>query len=509
MPADNRANRPSKAASERLSLKEAAARAGVTSVSSTGGSALSDREIDVVIEQRVRTEGLLSPGRAVVVLISGGRDSTCLLDLAVRIAGADPVLALHVNYRLRDAADADERHCVELCARFDVPLEVRRPAGRGRGNLQAWARKERYDAAAQLAISRGADVAVGHTATDQLETILYRLASSPSRRALLGMQARDGLVVRPLLSFTREQTAAYCGLRRLSWREDESNDSGEYARNRIRAALVPALLEVHPGAAENILALAQTLRDEAAVLESLVDGVLGGGHQLELSRLRELPEALARLVVQRLADEAAGGLAPGAARRASDVAALSDRGTVELDLGSGVRAVAEYGTVRFERRARRAGSARDQRKARAGGLPEREAVAPVALRIPGSVLFGGVEVRCDMGPVIREPGVLDRGSLGAEFVVRSWRPGDRMSPLGLAGSKSLQDLFTARRVRRRERHRVPIVESEGEIVWVAGVATSERFKVTESTRQAVHLSARPAAEHPDRRSQEDHPNPPP
>jgi tRNA(Ile)-lysidine synthase len=443
---------------------------------------LSHPEIDAIIEERVRAERLLAPGRGVVVLISGGRDSTCLLDLAARIAGGESVLALHVNYRLREAADADERHCVELCARLGVPLEVRRPARRKRGNVQAWAREQRYAAASKLAAARGADVAFGHTATDQVETILYRLASSPSRRALLGMQARAGLVVRPLLAFTREQTAAYCHRRQLSWREDESNDSVEFARNRIRAALVPALLQVHPAASDNVLALAQTLRDEAAVLDSLVDGVLQGRRQLELSRLRELPEALARLVVQRLADEAVGGLAPGVARRTLDVAGLSDRGTVELDLGSGVRAVAEYGTVRFERLA----------PGGAGAGAGRQPAAPLALQIPGSVLFGGVEVRCDVCPPAREPGVLDRGSLGDELVVRSWRAGDRMSPLGLAGSKSLQDLFTARRVPRRERAGVAIVESHGEIAWVAGVATSDRFKVTESTRDAVRLSARPA-----------------
>jgi tRNA(Ile)-lysidine synthase len=446
------------------------------------------RRIDAVIEERVRADGLLAPGLAVVVLISGGRDSTCLLDLAVRIAGREPVQALHVNYGLREAADADERQCAELCARLDVPLEVSRPKRPARGNLQAWARDQRYAAAARVAVSGGAVVAVGHTATDQVETILYRLASSPSRRALLGMRAHDGLLVRPLLAFTREQTTAYCVRRQLSWREDKSNDSSEFARNRIRASLVPALREVHPGASDNVLAVAETLRDEAAVLDSLVDGVLRGRRELELSRLRDLPEALARLVVQRLADDAAGGLAPGAARRTPEIAGLGDRGTVELDVGSGVRAVAEYGVIRFE-----------PLRSRADGAPAARAeVAPLRLPIPGSVVFGGVEVRCDVGPPAREPGVLDRGSLGAELVVRSWRPGDRMSPLGLRGSKSLQDLFTARRVPRRARAGVAIVESEGEIVWVVGVATSERFKVTESTREGVRLSTRPV-DRPDRR----------
>src|SRR5207248_7434446 len=225
----------------------------------------------------------------------------------VRITGAQHVSALHVNYGLRDGARGDERYCTELCERLGVALEVRRPQRRESGNLQAWARAERYGAAARIALARAADVAAGHTATDQVETILYRLASSPSRRALLGMRARDGVLVRPLLGVTREETAAYCTERGLSWREDESNDSRAYARARVRATLVPAFRDVHPAAEANILALAEILRDEAEVLDGLVDEALDDRSGITLQRLRELPIALARLVVQRLADCAAGG----------------------------------------------------------------------------------------------------------------------------------------------------------------------------------------------------------
>jgi tRNA(Ile)-lysidine synthase len=230
-----------------------------------------------------------------------------------------------------------------------VALEVRRPRRPETGNLQAWARDERYGAAAQIATARGADVAAGHTITDQVETILYRLASSPSRRALLGMRPREGLLVRPLLGFTREETAAYCEERGLPWREDESNDSSAFARGRIRGGLVPALEAVHPAAVQNVLALAEILRDEAAVLDALADEVLAGRHQIELERLRALAPALRRLIVQRLADGAAGGPAPGAARRADDVAALGGHGTASLDLPHGVRATVEDGVVRFGR----------------------------------------------------------------------------------------------------------------------------------------------------------------
>ena len=296
--------------------------------------------------EEVRAEGLLAAGRPVVVLLSGGRDSVSLIDLAVRIAGADAVSALHVNYALRDTADDDERYCTELCEGLSVGLDVRHPRRPETGNLQAWARDARYGAAAQLATARGADVAAGHTATDQVETILYRLASSPSRRALLGMRPREGLLVRPLLAFTRAETAAYCEERGLRWREDESNSSDAYARGRVREGLVPALEAVHPAAVENVLALAATLRDEDAVLQGLVDETLGGRREIELQRLRTVPLALARLVLQRLADGAAGGPAPGTARRAEELLALRD--DAALDLPHGVRAVAERGTLRFE-----------------------------------------------------------------------------------------------------------------------------------------------------------------
>jgi tRNA(Ile)-lysidine synthase len=303
--------------------------------------------------ERVVAGGLIAPPAPVVAMLSGGRDSVCMLDLAVRARGAWAVTALHVNYGLREEAGEDERHCAELCAQLGVELEVERPLRPERaGNLQAWARDSRYAAAARLALAEGATIVTGHTADDQVETILYRLASSPSRRALLGMRPRDGSLARPLLGTTRAETTAYCEQRGLAWQDDSSNAEPTYARNRIRQGLLPELRRAHPAAAENVLRTAALLRDEAEVLDALVDAELdgpGGRGTITLERLAELHPALQRLVLQRLADRAAGRPVAGAARFAEQVAGLRRTGTAMLDLGGGVRAVVERGVLRAER----------------------------------------------------------------------------------------------------------------------------------------------------------------
>lgn len=294
---------------------------------------------------KVGATGLLPAGTRVVVLLSGGRDSVCLLGMAVALGARAE--AVHVNYGLRGAeADGDERHCAELCERLAVPLELER-ASRPRdapGNLQAWARDVRYAAGARRAADEDALLATGHTATDQAETVLYRLAASPGRRALLGMAARSGRLIRPLLGITREETAAWCTAAGYAWREDTSNGSDAYARNRVRAGLVPALRAVDPRAEANVVRTAELLRDEAEVLDVVVDTALAGRRSIPVAHLGALPRALARLVVRRLAEQATGGLCPRAPARLDELLVLTDGA---LDLGDGARAEVRDAVLRM------------------------------------------------------------------------------------------------------------------------------------------------------------------
>jgi tRNA(Ile)-lysidine synthase len=419
--------------------------------------------------QAARDSGLIREGAPLLVLLSGGGDSVCLLDVSVRLGAA--VTALHVNYGLREGADEDELFCRELCERLDVPLVVEHvslPAG---GNLQERARDARYELAERHAEG---DYAAAHTASDQAETVLYRLATSPGRRALLGMEPRRGRLVRPLLRVTREECREYCRSRRLDWREDPSNADRRFARARIRHDVLEALRELAPAAEPTIVETSLLLREEAEVLDDAVAEALtrlGGGPAVSLSDLRAEPPALARLLLRALA-EAAQGVPRALSRDEADaILVLGQRGgTRALDLGGGLRAVAEYGTLRFTRD------------------PDAPAPEPVRLPVPGSVRFGNWELEARL----EGPGdvTVSAEAMGGAAVVRSWREGDRMRPAGLGGTKSLQDLFTDRKVPRPLRRTLPVVEAAGEIVWVAGVALDERFAAREAGEGSVGLFAR-------------------
>lgn len=236
------------------------------------------------IEASIRRHELIPPGGDVTCLVSGGADSTCLWhvlgELGYRVSAA------HVNHGLRGAESAeDARFCAEVIGAEVVLAEARGPS-------EAELRAIRYDATAH-----GALRATGHTASDQVETIVYRLISSGSTRGI--KRRREDGVVRPLLDIWREDTVAYCGEHGLDYRADSSNAASK--RGLIREEILPLLRQLHPGAEQNLLALA----DERP----------------------RLPRELERTLVDLLA---------------------STDGTKTADLGGGRRAVREYDEVSLE-----------------------------------------------------------------------------------------------------------------------------------------------------------------
>jgi tRNA(Ile)-lysidine synthase len=433
------------------------------------------------LARAVRESGLIERGTSGIALVSGGADSAGTAAALVEELGAGAVRALHLNYALRPDSDQDELTCRELCARLGIDLEVERPE-LGQGNVQAAAREARYAAAERLRQARGADwIATGHTRTDLAETVLYRLVTSPGRRALVGLRPRRGVVIRPLLSLDRGEVRRLVSEAGLPFRDDPTNAEPLYARNRIRNEVLPVLREIGPEAESTIAETQAELAEEAAALERAAADLLaetGADAASAISRdaLGSVHPAIRRLALRRLAERALGDAVPLSRDRATQIWRLVNEpegGVVEL--GGGVDAQIEGGHVRFT----------------TGAVGE---PGPGRLAVPGSCRFGTWEVRAELSsgvPPADGPdlAVLDPDALGGELVVRAWREGDRMRPLGLGGSKSLQDLFTDRKVPRSLRHALPVVTSEGRIVWIAGVAVSEEFAAKPGASESAVLSA--------------------
>jgi tRNA(Ile)-lysidine synthase len=314
--------------------------------------------------------------------------------------------------------------------------------------------------------------------------VLYRLATSPGARALRAMPDRRGRLIRPLLGLSRERTRELAAAAGLPFADDPSNLEPSFARNRIRIEVMPVLAEL--GAAEATIAETHAeLVEEGDLLERLVlaeleaAGSPPGSAQIDAGALGDLPPSLRRLALRALAERAAGRTVALGRDRAAEIARVAGRpegGIVEL--GGGVRAVCEAGTVRFD-----------------VASPADAAPEPVALMVPGTCRVGRWEVRAELHPVPVEPAgpdlaTLDAEALGGRLEVRTWRQGDRIQPLGMGGTKSLQDLFTDRGVPRSARHDLPVVIAEGRVAWVVGVAVSDEFKLAPSTTKVAVLTAR-------------------
>jgi tRNA(Ile)-lysidine synthase len=434
--------------------------------------------VPTTLEARVadhcRRHGLLPAGAPVLAMVSGGADSTCLMHLLAALHDG-PVGVLAVDHGLRPGSRDEALAVLEAAAALGLAGHLESLDLEPGPGVQERAREARLAAARRVAERGGyARVATGHTASDQAETVLFRLARGAGRAGALGMAPRRGPFVRPLLCLSAAQTRAWCEARGIEVVRDPSNEDPAHARARVRAGLVPALAAVHPGAERHVAAFADLLRDEAQLLEPLVDAAWArareGGPGLGAEALAAEPAPMRRLLVRRLIAEA--GL-PGEAMGAEPVA----RALALLDGG------------------RRAGLPGDGEAALARGRLVVSGPAPPApqaapLPVPGRAVFGAVAVRASQGegcaPGPRRVAVRADGPL----VVRPPRPGDRL-PLPGGGRRAVGRLLAEGGVPARLRAGVPVVATPERVVWVAGHRAADDL-LAPAGAPAVLLDLEPA-----------------
>jgi tRNA(Ile)-lysidine synthase len=462
------------------------------------------------LEQRVydfiRENRLVTRGQILLVAVSGGHDSVCLLHI---LAGLQCKLgiklhAAHLDHQLRGKeSTGDAEYVSALAKQLGIPCTVKK------GNVRAYqkahavsleeaAREVRYDFLAETAAAIGTNrVAVGHTLDDHVETILLHLVRGTGTRGLRGLQpvtlkqspARELTVVRPLMAVRRDDTAAYCIEHKLQPRQDSTNLSLEPLRNRVRLELLPLLQSYNPQVKEALQRTAQIAGDDIDYLEK------NAAHLYQKLAVRQLenilldkksllkqPISMRRYILRLAIENAAGNLKDIEARHIEElVTALEKPAGKQIHLPYGLIFTVDYDRYTLG-------------KDNAALIPFPVLEGEYSIKTPGTTNIPGWQIKA----AVIKPGSptggnnnflahFDRAKIVGALTLRTRKHGDRFQPLGMPEMKKIGQFMLDAKIPRDWRDRIPLVVSGESIVWVTGYRIDERFKVTAGTEKILYL----------------------
>ena len=480
------------------------------------------------VTEFIEKHQLLPDNGEIIVAVSGGADSLCLLHLLHRLCGPGkryPELRLHaahLNHKLRgEESQRDADAVARIATAWGIPctvgvIDVPALAREEHRSLEDAARVARYRFLREVA--HGQPIAVAHHADDQVETLLLHWMRGSGLAGMVGMLPRQQDILRPLLEVSHADTVAYCRQHAIVPVEDLSNTDARFLRNRIRHELLPLLQSLNPGIQETLLRNAAIMRVDVDWIETQVDAcwpavVVAEQAQsikLDAHAVSELPLSLQRHLLRRVTARLSDGQSPLQTRHYALLEQLlyheEDGQERRLDLPSGLRATYDFEHVLFERL--------DIHTTKPSLADETHTQETVVLPVPGSVEIPGTpwmvmaepvseevmrEVRQALRrenwpevrrllPFTRDNVYVDGDVTGSDLLVRTRRPGDRMQPLGMTHEKKVQDILVDKHIARTERMFIPLIFSPSHCIWLAGICLDERVKLTNKTRNVIRLS---------------------
>jgi len=476
----------------------------------------------------LKKQEMTRPGDRVGVAVSGGADSVALLLLLLELREKLGIVlsVVHFNHKLRGkASDADEAFVAKLAVKHGLEFHsasvyVAKKAKKERANLEDAARRARYDYFRSLAESGVCGrVAVAHTADDQAETVLAHILRGTGLTGLGGIHPAAGPVIRPLLSVRRSELRGFLRARKQSWREDATNRDTKRMRARIRKKLLPLLeKQFQPGIVEHLTTLATLAREDEAFFETAVKerlaslvqksgggaaiGIIGllepgkrkqlnaeGAENTETAEKNHAGRALSKRMVRRIVESIkprGGQLGAGHVEAVLQLARSGQSGS-SLTLPGGVEVRKEQDAVVFQ--------VVENTGVRTSRSTPREYEYKIDLA-RGDAEVNVAELGCvfrlrvidwppKRGETSKDGAVLDRDRLRFPIVLRNWRPGDRLRPLGHRSAHKLKRLLNEKRVSRWERDGWPVLASGGVLVWARGFPVAAEFGANERTRSGI------------------------
>ncbi|GCF07160.1 tRNA lysidine(34) synthetase TilS [Dictyobacter arantiisoli] len=479
-----------------------------------------------IIAATIDEYSLLPTEGTVVVAVSGGADSLCLLHVLKQLCGPGkryPQVQLHIahlNHQLRGLASEQDAHAVaQLAQAWDIPitlamLDVAALAQREHRSLEDAARQARYHFLREVA--QGQPIAVAHHRDDQAETLVLHWLRGGGIASMVGLQPKQHDIIRPLLSIGRADTLAYCLQHALHPQEDASNSDTRYLRNRIRHEILPTLESINPGFRETLLRNAETMQIDLAWIQTQIDSAWptvilaeqADNIQVNIPVLRTLSQSIQRHLLRRVTSQLCDGQSPLEVRHYSLLEQLQQRPATRepltLHLPQQLHVLRQGDILVFKHISKQVESAEIT-----------TSPAEVVLSIPGQVVVPGTPwlataewlpeaslqqvrpalQRQDWSEVWRilpvTPYVIyiDAAMLiSGTLLVRTRRAGDRIQPLGMRQVKKIKEIFIDRHVPRETREQLPLFFSETQCIWLGGVYPAHHVRLTSETQQIVRLS---------------------
>lgn len=443
------------------------------------------------VKNTIKRYNMLSYGDRLVVAVSGGPDSVCLLSILAGISkemDLDLVVA-HYDHGLRTGEDEKETELVAgLSRQYSLPMEYEKAAGlfKETASLEEKARELRYDFLKSVKSRyRATRIALGHNLNDQAETFLMRLLRGSGLTGLSGIPpVRDGIFIRPLIDTGRKQIMEYLELNKIEYASDSSNTDMKHLRNKIRLELIPELLQYQPRLIEKLGDLSSYLREENSFLELhsekwVEDGLSSDNesrYYIELNEFNKLPGAMAGRIIRIIIRRISGNLHGFGTIHFDSVYNLikASRPSGQIDLPGGLTVRREYNKLYF--------------------TVDKESFPPFSYRInkPGTynIEEAGKKIFFKLfdrfnAPSLEKAGpdtaLLNGDILGYPLVIRNFEPGDKFIPLGMTGHKKVKDFYIDNKIPLPERRLTPLLLHEGKIIWVCGHRIDNRYKVTPET----------------------------
>lgn len=460
--------------------------------------------IEKKVYKFIKENGLIVLKEHVIVGISGGADSTCLLHVLNKISYELKLklTAVHINHMIRgDEALRDEKHVVDFCNRLNIDVIVERIDVIGLAKEKKISEEEagrlaRYNTFYRYQKKLGANkIAVAHNKNDSVETVIMNIIRGSGLEGLKGIDVKRGVVVRPILTLTRDEIENYCKEEGLDYVIDSTNRETVYTRNKVRLKLIRYIDDIFDvDIVSKVDRMSQLVRDDNNFLEEEVCKALnecivsGTGDEILLSveRLKILHKAIQKRVIRKALISVNEVINRIECKHIEDILKLVhvNKTGLWLNLPKGIKAYRDYGTLRIYK---------EQEKE---SVVEKEVCVDVPYRSKNIQIDDKwmleVEVLDGVDGIESGDGYTRYFDydilLGQDLKIRKRRNGDKFKPFNSNGTKKLKKYFIDKKISKPKRDSMYLLAKGSDVIWIIGDNVSDKFKITKKSKKIVRFS---------------------